>query len=111
MFLVETSGGIGGVKNVANAKPAANLVSGFFPYPQRQKIKSATVMSRGPAGMTHRKVRYEMQSVLQTHIERKTGFRKSAYAMDLSEPIKRAESKQFAKSATPKKSITRRVII
>ena len=110
MFLVETSGGIGAVKNVANAKPAANIVSGFFPYPQRKSIKSATVLSRGPAGTTRRKVRYEMQSVLQTHRERKTGFAKSSYAMDLSEPVKRAESKNLNKSATSK-AVLRKVVI
>jgi len=110
IFQRETSGGIGAARNVANAKPAANIVSGFFPHPQRTTIKSATVLSRGPAGTTRRRVRYEMQSVLETHRSRKTGFAKSAYAMDLSEPVKRAESKQLAKGATSK-AVIRKVVL
>lgn len=101
IFQRETNGGIGAIKNVVNSKPASNLVSGFFPAPQRDKIKSAVMASAGPAGTTHRRVRFEAQSILQTHRERKTGFVKSAYAMNLAEPVKRAESQTLAKSIAP----------
>lgn len=103
IFQRETGGGIGAVKNIVNSKPASNLVSGFFPAPQRDKIKSAVMASAGPAGLTHRRVRFEAQSILQSHRERKTGFVKSSYALNLAEPVKRAESKKLAGIITPKR--------
>jgi len=105
LFFQRTAGGFESVQNVIKSKPAPNIVSGFYPHPQRQKIKSESNMSRGPAGQTFRPVRFEMSSVLETHIFKKKGWTGSPYAKELSTKVKRKESKGLAASVTAKPGI------
>lgn len=100
----------GNIRAVVESKPAPNVVSGFFPHPQRGRIKSETVMSRGAAGRTYRPVRYEMPSVLQTHIFRKKGWQGSPYAPELAVRTKQRESKLLAELVTSKPKTLPRVV-
>jgi len=100
----------GNVKAVVESGPAPNIVSGFFPYPQRNRIKSATVESRGAAGRTFRRVGYEMQSILQTHIFRKKGWTGSPYASRFAVNTKRRESKLLSEVITTKPVTVKRIV-
>lgn len=99
----------GSIDAVVNSGAAPNVVSGFYPHPQRGRIKSATVLSRGAAGLTFRPVQFEMPSVLQTHIFRKSGWVGSPYANELAVRTKRKESKSLAEVITAKPATIRRV--
>jgi len=99
----------GNVKAVVDSGPAPNIVSGFFPAPQRTRIKSATVQSRGSAGETFRRIGYEMQSVLQTHIFRKRSWVGSPYAKNFAPQTKRRESKMLAEVITTKPVAIKRI--
>lgn len=100
----------GNVRAVVESGPAPNVVSGFFPHPQRGRIKSATVQARGSAGRTFRQIGYEMQSVLQTHIFRKKGWVGSPYAKNLAVGTKRQESKLLAEVITTKPVAIKRIV-
>ena len=100
----------GSVKAVVESGPAPNVVSGFFPAPQYTRIKSATVQSRGSAGETFRRIGYEMQSVLQTHIFRKKNWVGSPYAEELAPRTKRAESKLLSEVITTKPLAIKRIV-
>lgn len=99
----------GSIKAVVESKPAPNIVSGFYPAPQRGRIRSATVESRGPAGRKFRPVRYEMQSVLETHRFRKKGWVGSPYAENLAVKTKRRESKSLAELVAEKPNVIKRI--
>ena len=98
------------VKAVVESGPAPNVVSGFFPAPQRTRVKSATVESRGAVGRTFRRIRYEMQSVLQTHIFRKKKWEGSPYANRFAVNTKRRESKRLSEVITTKPATIRRIV-
>ena len=100
----------GNVKAVIESGPAPNVVSGFFPAPQRNRIKSATVESRGVAGRTFRRIGYEMQSVLQTHIFRNKKWEGSPYASRFAVGTKRRESKLLSEVITTKPVTVRRIV-
>ena len=110
LFFQRTSGGIDSVLNVVKSKPAPNIVSGFFPYPQRQRIKSESTLSRGGAGQTFRPVRYEMQSVLETSRFRKKRWVGSPYEKEFAVKVKRKESKSLAELVTKKPGIIPRIM-
>lgn len=105
-----TEGGHDSVLNVVKSKPAPNIVSGFFPHPQRSRIKSESTLSRGGAGQLFRRVRYEMQSVLETSRFKKKGWAGSPYAKELSVKVKRKESKSLAELVTKKPGIIPRIV-
>lgn len=98
------------IQAVVNSTPAPNVVSGFYPHPQRGRIKSATVESRGMAGLKSRPVRFEMQSVLETHRFRKKGWVGSPYANNLAAKTKRVQSKQLAAVIAAKPGVITRII-
>jgi hypothetical protein len=99
-----------GIRAVVESGPAPNIVSGFFPAPQRGRIKSATVESRGAAGATFRRIGYEMQSILQTHIFRKKGWASSPYASRFAVRTKQRESKLLAEVITTKPVVIKRIV-
>jgi len=99
----------GSIAPVVNSRAAPNIVSGFYPHPQRGRIRSATVLSRGPSGQTFRPVQYEMSSVLETHRFRKKGWVGSPYANELAVKTKRKESKLLAQIITTKAPAVRRI--
>ena len=101
----------GSIAAVVNSKPAPNKVSGFYPHPQRGRIKSATVQSRGPAGTTHRITQFEMQSVLQTNIFRRKKWAGSPYANELAVGTKTKESMALQNVITTKPPKVRRIVI
>ena len=78
---------------VVNSRPVPNVVSGFYPAPQRMRIKSDMNMARGATGRTFRPVRYETQSILLTHMYRLKAWVGSPYAKELAVKTKRKESK------------------
>lgn len=81
---------------VVNSRAAPNIVSGFYPHPQRQRIKSDSNMARGGTGRTFRPVRYETQSILITNLYRLKAWVGSPYAKELAPRTKRKESKLLA---------------
>jgi len=99
----------GSIKEVVESGPAPNIVSGFFPAPQYNRIRSSTVQSRGPAGRTYRPVAYEMQSVLQTNRFRRKGWWGSPYAERFAVGTKRRESKLLAEIITSKPPPIKRI--
>ena len=99
----------GSIMAVVNSKSAANVVSGFYPAPQRGKIKSATVLSRGPDGRTYRPVAYEMASVLETHKFRKKGWVGSPYENTKAVKVKQKTSKMLAAIITSKPKVIKRL--
>lgn len=101
----------GSIDAVVNSRAAPNKVSGFYPHPQRGRIKSATVQSRGASGMKNRPVRFEMQSVLETHIFRRKGWAGSPYANELAVRTKTKESKALESVITTKPPKIRRISI
>ena len=108
MFMVRKTEGT--VRAVVESGPAPNVVSGFYPAPQRLRIKSDSNLSRGSAGATFRRVRYEMMSVLQTHIFRRKKWVGSPYAKELASRTKRKESKQLAEIITTKPKVLPRIV-
>lgn len=68
-FIGQTvAGGWNAVANVAAGigKGASSLVSGFFPTPQRDKVKSEIVAPAGGSGQTYRPVLPENLGMMQT---------------------------------------------
>ncbi len=98
------------IRAVVESGPAPNVVSGFFPAPQRSRIKSATVESRGAAGRTFRRIGYEMQSILQTHIFRKKKWEGSPYASRFAVRTKQRESKLLSEVITTKPVTVKRIV-
>ena len=78
---------------VVNSGPVPNIVSGFYPHPQRRRIKSDMNMARGASGRTFRPVRHETQSILLTNLYRLKAWVGSPYAKELAVKTKRKESK------------------
>lgn len=100
------SGGWDAIQNITAGigKGASTLVSGFFPTPQRETIKSETVQAAGGAGQTYRTIAPEGQSWIETMQWAGDQWLGSPYEQQFAIPTKIQESKELAKSVSPEKS-------
>lgn len=98
-FIGQTvEGGWNAIANITAGigKGASTLVSGFFPTPQREKIKSESVASAGAAGTTYRQTRWENPSMQLSWNFAQKDWIGSPQEAQFAIPAKVKESQQLA---------------
>ena len=105
-YSTETSGGWGAIANILNSigLGADNTVSSFFPTPQRNTIKSDTVLAAGADGLPYRQTTVENQSMIESSWWARLGWVGSPYEDSNAIPVKVAESKGLDQSISAAKS-------